>query len=1215
MQSEKIRGRAGSKWGPLLRMRFVALFAAFVLCLAIPGWAQDEATIVGTVTDTSGAVVPGAKVTVANPDKGFTRETTSNTAGDYTVAKIPIGDYQVTAEASGFQKLLRTGISLNGGQTLRVDLQLTVGQVNQEVTITGNVEKVDTENGTVSDVIQGQQVRELNLNGRNWMTLVLLAPGVMPSNETNFDPLHVGFGSSQMIVSFGGTRMNDTTVEVDGGNITNEPGGGRNNVIFPNIDAVAEFRISDSDYGADQGKRSGGIIEIVTKGGTKDFHGTAYEFLRNDAMDSNNYFLNRTLHPASVGSSPYNNYKQPLKWNLFGFNFGGPFYIPGHYNEDKSKTFFFWNEAWNRYREGTVVTGVVPSTRMRTGDFSECDSASANYNSVVASGCIVPKNPATGLPMDTLAGAGYTIDPNASAILNGMVPLANNGVDGYTSAPSLPTNNRQDNFRIDQNISFKTTIFGRWTQEITTTEVNRSTYDTQLKDETFPAKAGTFHVTHNFSSKVLNEFIFSWDSVHLNYVEGVTSKSPDGSDLKPSTWSMGTIFPANKTNAQATVLPITKVSGGLPFSFSQTTLQQNVLTHHHAGTIKDNVVDTLGKHVLKFGVFFEVYRGYDYGGTAPQGTLSFTGSGPITTGNGLADMYLGRIATYTEGSLVQGGTPIGGWFVFRDRMNDSEAYVQDDWKVSHRLTLNFGVRWQDRGPWHTGSYPTTDANFYPAQYNPAAEAQLDINGHLIAGSGQTYASFGNGLVQCGNNGIPVGCINGIYSDFMPRLGFAYDPTGTGKTSIRGGYGVFYDIGFTRNPGGVLANGPPPALQVPSVYNVVGYSSITSGILAPTSMSAFPQNAGRARNQQFNLTVEHEFPGNNLVSVAYVGDLGDHLDQARALNEVPLNSTTVNVPALAGTTNCDPSGNCNVQNILIKAQRSNVFFVPYRGYSSITWASATAVSNYNSLQINYRHPVGHGLTFQSAFTWAHAIDNSSDGSYLSGVEDWYDISRWRGSSDFNRPDTLMLNYIYAIPFLKDNPNHFLRNGLGGWQLSGITSFYTGIPVLNGGYASGNFTCTKSGYGSGIGGPVDCNAVGKLGVDKGVTADPRYGNVPTWFNPGTIAMANLSQYSANGGPGMFGYLGRNALVGPGRNNWDIALMKNFTMPWFSGEHSNLQFRFETFNTFNHTQWQTIQAGCSSKTPFGGPCNDSNNLGNGEVTSTWEPRQMQVGLKFMF
>jgi hypothetical protein len=260
-----------------------------------------------------------------------------------------------------------------------------------------------------------------------------------------------------------------------------------------------------------------------------------------------------------------------------------------------------------------------------------------------------------------------------------------------------------------------------------------------------------------------------------------------------------------------------------------------------------------------------------------------------------------------------------------------------------------------------------------------------------------------------------------------------------------------------------------------------------------------------------------------------------------------------------------------------------------------------------LQANYRHTVGHGLTFQATYTYSHLIDDSPDGQSNTGVEDWYNLSRWRATSSFNRTHMLQLNYIYELPFFRNSGNPFLKSGLGGWQLSGISSFFTGLPV--------NFTCTKNGYASAIGESVLCNSVGTFGISKGVTNDPRYGPVVTWFNPGTIAMANLSQYSATGAPGMFGYLGRNALTGPGRNTWDIALMKNFLLPWFKGEHSTMQFRWESFNTFNHTQWENIKAGCNGNTPFGAPCNDSHNLGNGEVTSTWPPRQMQFALKFTF
>jgi hypothetical protein len=242
-------------------------------------------------------------------------------------------------------------------------------------------------------------------------------------------------------------------------------------------------------------------------------------------------------------------------------------------------------------------------------------------------------------------------------------------------------------------------------------------------------------------------------------------------------------------------------------------------------------------------------------------------------------------------------------------------------------------------------------------------------------------------------------------------------------------------------------------------------------------------------------------------------------------------------------------------------------------------------------------VGHGLTFQAAYTWERALDDSTAGGELFNVDDYDNLSRWYAPSDNNRSQVLQLNYVYALPFFRDATNHFLRNGLGGWQLSGITSSFTGMPI--------EFNCTPNGYGTGIGTSSMCNSVGSFGISKGATDDPRYGPITTWFNPKTIAMQNLSQLSANGAPGMFGYLGWNALNGPGRNDWDMALLKNFSTPWFKGEHANLQFRWETYNTFNHVQWQGISAGCGGATPFGQPCSgNSANLGNGEVLPTGRP-----------
>jgi hypothetical protein len=268
---------------------------------------------------------------------------------------------------------------------------------------------------------------------------------------------------------------------------------------------------------------------------------------------------------------------------------------------------------------------------------------------------------------------------------------------------------------------------------------------------------------------------------------------------------------------------------------------------------------------------------------------------------------------------------------------------------------------------------------------------------------------------------------------------------------------------------------------------------------------------------------------------------------------------------------------------------------------------TAVSNYNGLQASFRHTTGFGLTFQASYTWSHAIDNSTSTYFATSVDDNYQLSRWRATSDLNRSQVLVMNYIYDLPFFKNASSSTLRSALGGWEISGITSFFTGEPV--------DIYCGINGVSSGIGSGLRCNSLGPLKIKKGVSNDPEFGPTPTWFDPGVLGQPTFNQLLANGQPGMFGYMGRNSLTGPGRNNWDMALLKNFQLPWFKGEHSTLQFRFETFNTFNHPQWQFVNAACDGATPPGQPCTGANNIGNGEVNSAWLPRIIQLALKFKF
>ncbi len=1184
--------------------RFVALVATLAVCLSFTAWAQDQATLVGTVTDTSGAVVPDAKVTVSNPDKGFVRDLVTNSAGEYGAPKIPIGNYVVTVQTAGFQKLVRTGIELAVGQTLRVDLQLTVGQVTQEITISGSAARVETENAIVSDVVTGTQIVDLNLNGRNYQALTILTPGAAPDNS--MDSTHVGH-NAQASISFNGNRANYNNFEIDGGQNNDTSSGGASPDTFPNLDSIAEFRISTSNYGADVGMRAGANVQVVTKGGTKDFHGDLYEFIRNDRLNANDFFVNQQVAPVG-GNAP----KRPLKRNDFGYTLGGPFYIPGHYNTDKSKTFFFWSQSWAKYREGSVITGKVPTARMRQGDFSECDPVSANFNAVAASGCVLPNDPATGLPMDTLASAGYSLDPNALAMLNGYVPLPNNGAIGYVTAPSEPTDFRQEQLRVDQNISDKTSLFVRftqdtWTQNLVPSLWSGSSYDSVTSPWGVPAKNAVLHLTHTFKPNLLNEVILAYgNDVHFIRVAAGPG-SPAHSILKPSNWSVVPIFSANKG---INVLPGVSVGGGTPFSFyDDATYDYNYNSTLPTVSLKDNLVYTLGRHTLKTGVFYLNYEDHSiFNYYDAQGFFTFSGGGPVTTHNALADMFLGRIGSYVEGTPYDynKGVALGGVGEEYGRWKQFEPYFQDDWKVNRRLTLNLGVRYTVNQVYHfSNKNPVINTDFVPSQYSAANAAQLDINGYLIPGTGQDYNTPGNGVVICGTGGIPEACVNNDHNTLAPRLGFALDPTGSGKTAIRGGFGVYHDLDAGIGVSGNSVLGGPPAVLAPVGHNIVGYQSIVPGPLTPANIGAIPTSGSRIPMvSQFNVTAQHEFRGNNFLSVGWVGNQSRHLGRARNINLPAFNAGTMNVPVLAGSPGCDASGNCDVQHILINQLQPSIYFVPYRDFGGINYSEYSAVSSYNALQANFRHATGYGLTFQTSYTWAHAISDGDGGS--TGVND-YQLSRWRATSSSNRTHVLVANYIYDLPFFKHASSAFLKTGLGGWQVSGITSLFSGQPV--------DFNCGETGYSSGIGGSVRCNTVGPLKIQKGTVNDPTFGPTPTWFNPAVIAQPLLSQYTADGAAGMFGTMGRNALTGPGRNNWDLALLKNFETPWFRGEHSNLQFRFETFNSFNHTQWKSINAGCSGATPFGGTCNDANNIGNGEVSGAWAPRLLQFGLKFVF
>lgn len=1057
--------------------------------------------------------------------------------------------------------------------------------------------------------------------------------------------MQLGHAGAEVSVSFSGNRIEYSQLEYDGGNNAQESSTSMGGAVTPALDSIAEFRVSTSNYGADVGQHAGALVEVVTKGGTKDFHGTAYESVRNQTLDANDWFSN------AAGATT----KTPLQWNIYGYSVGGPFVIPKHYNTSKSKTFFFWSQEWAKYRAASLITGDVPTARMRAGDFSECDGgrgadgkdvlglgtaaigpirgASANANgNLISGGCKMP-TPDGGLTVLSQV----PIDPNAQAMMDAYVPLANNGVQHYASALKAPTNFSDTIIRVDQNISDKAQLFVRfssdtWVKTTVPALWSGSSFDTTASAYSVPARQTVVHLNYNFRPNLLNEAIVSYtDTPHtISTLPG--PGSPNHSNVKPSDWNAATIFPAN---ANVKLLPSLSVAGGLGFgSFGIN--QGNYRGPYDAEpvyTYRDNIAWTKGKHTFKFGLFLEKFQLTEQFGSPVQGVYNFDGSTTYhdSTGNGLADMYLGQINNYYEGTFNNHGVYTGGYGVGHWRRTDFEPYFQDDWKVTRRLTINMGLRYYMLIAPHDVTKPTVDSSFFPGLFNPMAQAPLNADGLLQPNpaTGQThdFTSFGNGLQECGANGIPKGCQRTYYENIGPRLGFAWDPTGSGKTSVRGAVGIYYEPGNGNDANVIGLEGNAPTTLAPQLNYLTSYkltvaSGGGAGLLGPSGIQAIPYNQKNPAITQMNLDVQHEFRGGNLVTVAYVGNLGRHLDTARNQNQIPIGSTTMNIPEFAAGAGagqnaiCDNAGNCNVQQSLIHGANTN-FFAPYQGYTSIVTKQFTALSNYNSLQANFRHTVGHGLTLQAAYTWSHMIDTSTSGYFETSVDDNYQLDRWRGTSDLNRSQVIEMNYIYDLPFFKHSQYAVARQALGGWRVSGITSFFTGTPQ--------DFGCGVSGYASGIGGGVRCNGTGPLKIQKStyvdsnpLTADPTIGPRLQWFNGSTFAQPTQDQLLANGQPGMFGYQGRNPITGPGRNNFDLALYKEIALPWFRGEHSTIQFRLETFNTFNHPQWKYVNAGCNGDdaSAFGRTCGgDQFNAYNGVVNSAWAPRQMQLGMKFLF
>jgi hypothetical protein len=1155
------------------RLRFLVVLLVALIGFSASTFAQ-QATIVGTVTDPSGAVVPNVAVTLTNIDTGQTKTIPTNDAGQYVAVDLQIGHYDVKATAAGFKAAEQKSIVLTIGDRIRVDFQMQMGAAQETVTVEANAVHIQADSGEVSNLITDQQLSQIAVNGRSIYQLAALTPGAS-SQITGFVNTPVGGNAS---VEFNGMRQNHNIYLLDGGE-DDDRGGAGGMSIAPSTDAIAEFRALTSNYSADYGLSSAGTMTMVLKSGTTQLHASAWEFNRNDYFDARNFFVP----------------KQELRLNVFGFNVGGPVTFGRLYNPDKKRTFFFYNMEWRRLIQGGATNQLVPATSTYGGDLSSI-ATPINVPTGVASSVLFANCPgaANPDPVNIVPGKQFPgnkipscmLDPNSQALLKAGIFPGANGVDAsgnpeFKGGANTPTNLKEEIVRIDHNFSTKFSVFGHYIAEQVTQGFSTSQWsgdNVPTVGDTFgnPSRSGVIHTTYTISPTLINEAAFNYNGNVINIVPYAATGL--ASLALPSNY-VGTNSRLFTGPNNLSRIPNIDLGGAINSQFEISSWPWHNKADDYQ--IRDDISLTKGAHQLKFGGSWAIYKKVQdlFGQT--QGGFTFNGS---FTGLGYADFLLGDASSYQELAVQDHG--------YWNNVSWA-AYVQDNWRVNRRLTLNLGLRWD--GVPHTYEANNRMGNFYPNLYN-AANAATFNNNNTICGPTDNAASgcpggaspglgtspnpiltgvplYLNGIGIPGKNGVPNGLVNNHWAAFGPRLGFAYDITGTGKTVVRGGFGIMYE----RIQGNDMYNaGPniPFSLQVSSnsveMTNPSRALSNGAGVTLPINAASI---TGLALNDyklpvsyQYSVGVQHSVSAKTVLSVSYVGNQGRHQNDYRNTN-LPTESALGNLLAT-------------------KAPYQTAPGLPFRGFNSITLSENEANTHYNGLQVDLNSQLSHDLTLRAFYTLSKAVDPTTGGSgggdlgtVSNPYQGWtYDV----GPSGYDRRHVAVVDFIYDIPVFRHSDSRFLKSTVGGWQVSGIVTLESGLPIniTNGNNQGSNF----------VGGSNRPDAPGTVSYPH---------SVAQWFNPQGWAFPAL---------GAYGTLGHNALRGPGRDNWNMSLFKSFMISESRG--SRFELRLETFNTWNHTQFNNIGTGFNGYNANGTP------KGNfGQVTSAFDPRILQLGGKIYF
>jgi hypothetical protein len=1060
-------------------MQRFLLVVFWCLISALASAQEVTGSISGRVKDVTGAAVPGADITATHVATQTVRTALSGPDGNFAFPALQIGDYELSATMPGFKKTVQSGIELHIADKLAVDLTLQVGGVTDEITVVAEVGTIETESSEVSGLISGEEVRELQLNGRSFMTLLELLPGVASDMPDRADP------NTNPSVSINGARSSMSNFNIDGASNMDVVVGSSSLNTFTSIDSIAEVKVATSTFAAEYGKGGFSQVNVVTRGGSKSFRGSLHEFFRNDALDATDYFSHQVL---------------PLKLNNFGYTLGGPLLLPGGYNRTRNKTFFFFTQEFNHTStRGEAVNTLVPIAAERRGDFSG-RGRGADGVFGTADDPVIDPDTRVGFPGGIIPQS--RIDSNAVKILE-LYPLPNTvgpGVNNFTSAAPSLQRWREEVIRIDHNLSSSWKLFGRYAQDsafvrnpyggsgLTSITTRFPGVATTQSDR--PGRNLVVSTTKVFNPKLLNEASFTYSARHFT-MESILEIG----DRAHLGLTIPEFFPDNVGNIIPTIT--------LGSNFAALNVPREGFKRLFNLEFTDNLTRVSGRHVWKAGAL------YSFGGNrehpfSPNTNGSFT----FNTGfsrNPVANLLLGLPFSYSEVDRVLFSNARYGIF---------EAYIQDDWKVLRRLTINAGLRYS--AYWNPKDTDNVLTNFLPSLYDPRrAPVITPSTGLPVPGTGDPL----NGIVIAGDTS-PFG--RGATEDntdlLGPRFGFAWDLFGNSKSALRGGYGIYY----TRPYIGTFVNNTfdnPPFSRSITVNNL-SLSDPTGGVEAASgveNLTALGVPMRAPTFQQWSFGIQQELFRKGVLNVNYVGSHGTHLFR-------PLQ---INSPA---------PGEVAARGVNINAVR------PYPGYGSITVREPSGSSNYHSLQASFNRRLSGKLSTSLAYTFAKSIDDASSERGAADIPpDIKNARSERGPSDFDRTHVFTASYIWYLPNLAQQG---LAGGLlAGWQLSGITRMYAGKP----------FDVAMSTDVAGIG--ATQNQRPNLIAD---TKGPR--TLEQWFNRNAFARP---------ASGTFGNMGRNTIRGPGIHKWDLALFKNFRID----EHKRLQFRAEAFNAFNHPSFATV------------------------------------------